>query len=305
MRLALVILLSLATSGCALWRKDKEEPVETRTERERVEIREKPSDVMRPDSREIASPITDSFYVRGIYFSPTIATELRVDPTPPPIIIVGVPPDEGTLLTAEEDLGLDDKGDQARIEFDIRMAERSHMRIDYFKLNRYQEAALPRDIEFGNFSFDEGDVFRTKLDWRILSLTYSYSLLKFERFEAGVGLGLHVIEAHASGERPGTLERERADEVGIFPTLAVNAAFRLSKRFSVVLRGQTFSAEVDEFSGKLSDMHADIQFRAHKNLAIGVGYTQLQTHLEVTDSDLPLLFDMDASGPELFFRASF
>jgi hypothetical protein len=37
----------------------------------------------------------------------------------------------------EEDLGLDDQIEQARMEFDVRMSERNHLRIDYFKLNRF------------------------------------------------------------------------------------------------------------------------------------------------------------------------
>ena len=65
--------------------------------------------------------------------------------------------------------------------------------------------------------FDVGDQFRTKLDWRVLSLTYTYSLFKAERFEAGAGLGLHIIEAHAEGGEPGTLNREKFSEAGIIP----------------------------------------------------------------------------------------
>jgi hypothetical protein len=209
------------------------------------------------------------------------------------------------LLSGEEDLGLDDVVDQARLEFNVRMAERSNVRIDYFKLNRFSESVLPRDIEFGDFSFDAGDTFRAKLDWRMLSLTYTYSIFKFERFEAGLGLGLHILEARAEGSQPGTLNRERDAEAGIFPTIAANAAFRISKRWSVTARGQSFSASPDGFDGTLSDYHADIQYRWRKNFAIGLGYSKLEVDLEVMDADQPLLFNMDTTGPEIFFRASF
>jgi hypothetical protein len=298
MRLGLVVILCLLNVGCAILRRDREEPVENGPPERTAEPVLKPSEALKPKSLELASPVSDRFYMRGTYFQGDVTTLLRVDST-------GATVPDGTLLSGEEDLGLDDVVDQARIEFNVRMAERSNMRIDYFKLNRFRESVLPRDLEFGDFSFDAGDTFRAKLDWRMLSLTYTYSIFKFERFEAGVGLGLHILEARAEGSQPGTLNRERDAEAGIFPTIAANAAFRISKRWSVTARGQSFSASPDGFDGTLSDYHADIQYRWRKNFAIGLGYSKLEVDLEVMDADQPLLFNMDTTGPEIFFRASF
>jgi len=297
MRLGLIVLLCLLNAGCALWRKDREEPVDNGPHKEKAAPVLKPSEALKPKSLEIASPVSDHFYMRGIYFKPTATTELRLDPTGGATA--------GTVLSGENDLGLDDKIDQARMEFDIRLRERNHVRIDYFKLDRFSELALARDISFGDFNFQQGDTFRTKIDWRMLSLTYTRSVFKTERFEAGVGLGLYIIEAHAEGSEPGTLNREEDSEAGIFPTIAVNAAFRISKRWAVTARGQTFSAGVNGFNGTLSDYHGDIQYRWRKNVAVGLGYTKLATELDVVDADQPLLFNMDTSGPEIFFRVSF
>jgi hypothetical protein len=297
MRLALVVVLSLVLSGCALWRKDRAEPVEDQPAKARAEPVLKPSEALKPESLEIASPVTDHFYMRATYFQPTVETELRLDSTNGAT--------EGTLLSAEEDLGLDDVINQGRVEFDVRMGERSHMRVDYFKMSRFREKLLPRAIDFGDFSFAEGTAFRTALDWRVFAMTYTYSFFRGDRFEAGLGLGMHIIQAKASGSEPGTLNRESESEVGIFPTIAATAALRLTKRFSVTARGQSFSASPEGFEGTMSEYHVDLQYRWRRNLAIGIGYTQMVTELEVIDADLPLLFNMDTTGPEIFVRASF
>jgi hypothetical protein len=310
MRLALVLVLSLVMSGCAILRKDKEEPVEAPPDRESTEPMRaprgrsadqptiRPSDLMRPDSAEIASPVSDHFAFRLTYFQPSITTDVRLDPTNNQI-------NDGTLLSGEDDLGLDDQANQLRAEFDLRMGKRHHLRADFFKLSRFKEQPLPRDIDFGDFSFQEGDNFRTKLDWRVLSLTYTYQFLRFERFEAGLGMGLHVIQAQAEGGEPGTLNRERDTEVGIFPTIAANAAYRISKRWAITARGQTFSASPEGFEGTMSDYHVDLQYRWRENLAVGLGWSKLESNLEVLDADQQLLFDLDAAGPELFVRVSF
>ena len=299
MRLALVLVLSLVMSGCAILRKDNEEPVESPgpATHGRAEPVLKPSEVLKPDTTGIASPVSDHFAFRLTYFQPTVTTDIRLDPTNDP--------DGGTPLSGENDLGLDDQVNQLRAEFDLRMRERHHLRADFFKLSRFSQGALPRDIQFGDFAFDAGDNFRAKLDWRVMSLTYTYQFLKFERFEFGLGLGVHIIQAQAEGGQPGTLNRERDTEVGIFPTIAGNAAFRISKRWSVTARGQSFSASPEGFEGTMSEYHVDLQYRWRENFALGLGWSKLESNLEVTDADQPLLFNLDATGPELFARFSF
>lgn len=300
MRLALIFVLSLSLTGCALWRSDREEPVEPRSTREeKAGPVLKPSEALKPQSTDkfqIASPITDRFYMRGTYFQPAVNTVLRLDASDTVA---------GTELDAEEDLGLDDALNQGRLEFDVRMGRRNHVRIDYFKMSRFAQQPLEENIRFGDFVFTQGTVFRSKLDWRVLSITHTYSFFRFDRFEAGVGLGLHLIEAQAEGRQPGTTRVEKTSKVAPFPTIALNTAVRLSKRFSVTARAQQFSASPDDIKGSMSDYHIDLQYRWHKNAAVGIGYTALETDVEVSDTDDPLRFNMSTKGPELFFRVSF
>src|SRR5690349_3176102 len=136
MRFGLILLLCLLNTGCALWRRDREEPVENGPRQQTAEPVLKPSEALKPKSLEVASPISDRFYVRISAFGASPETNLRLDPTTPAVIIIPTPPSQqpGTELVGEEDLGLDDQVEQARMEFDVRMSERNHLRIDYFKL---------------------------------------------------------------------------------------------------------------------------------------------------------------------------
>ena len=79
------------------------------------------------------------------------------------------------------------------MEFDIRLGERNHMRIDYFKLNRFSEQPLPRDIAFGDFDFAAGTTFRSKLDWRVM--TWSLGLFAAVTFVVCGVYGLIVPES--------------------------------------------------------------------------------------------------------------
>ena len=91
MRLGLIILLCMLNTGCALWRRDREEPVENGPRQEKAEPVLKPSEVLKPKSLEVASPVSDRFYVRISAFGASPETTLRIDQTQPTVIVIPPP----------------------------------------------------------------------------------------------------------------------------------------------------------------------------------------------------------------------
>ncbi len=294
-----IAVVCLLMSGCSVmdfFRGRENAPAEEEPTARRAEPAPKASDVLKPPPRDIASPVSDYFYVRAGYYAPKVATTLRLDSD------FGTP---GTVLNAEEDLGLTDAPDQGQLEFMMRMRERNRLRVNFLQLDRDSRVDLARQIEFGNQTFLVDDRVAALLDWRMISLTYTYSIFKRERFELGAGIGAHILVAEARGSVPARNQREQATGAGAFPTIAADAAFRISKRWAVTARAQQFSTSIGKFDGSLSDYHLDVQYRFRRNLAFGLGYTSTKVKVEVTDSDFPGLFDLSTKGPELFMRVSF
>jgi hypothetical protein len=262
------------------------------------EERSKASDVLKPAKAAPApSPVTDRFALRVSYFPASVATDMRLD---------GEDGTAGTELSAEDDLGMSDRQDQARVEVVLRAAERNRMRIDYLKLTRRGNEVLGRTLDFGEETLAAGSQVESLLDWRMLNLTYLYSVLRLERFELGAGVALHLFEADARARVRAEGIHEEKSGVAAFPTLALDGAWRITERFTLTARANYLSADVDDSSGSISDVHADVQFRWRPNFTVGLGYTALSTELDVVDDeDLSGLFAFDVDGPELFFRASF
>jgi hypothetical protein len=251
-----------------------------------------------PSQRDRAtpSPITDRFYVRGTYFQADATTDVRLDPTEQL---------EGTELSGEDDLGLDDQVNQGRIELMFRLRERNRIRLDWFKLDRYGEAVLNREVVFGDEQFDVDDFVVSRLDLRMLTFAYTRSIIRRDRVEIGAGLGIHLTETQARGSVPAEFQTEEVSQSGAFPSAALDLTWRITRRFALSVRGQYFSWDVDEFDGSWQDYHADVQFRMRPNVAFGVGYTSLAMDLLVRDSDTPGRFDVSTRGPEIFFRVSY
>lgn len=259
---------------------------------------QKPSDVLKEaEARPLATPINDRFAIRASYFPGSVSTDLRLDDSQ------GIP---GTPLSAEDELGLRDKPNQVRVEVLLRILERHRLRVDFFNLRRRGDAVLTRDIAFGDQTFAVDDRVLSNLDWKMLNFTYLYSIIHKQRFELGGGVGIHLFQGEARARVPARLIREEQSGAVAFPTMALDATLRIAKRFSVNARANYLSGHIDGSTGKISDYHADVQYRWKRNFALGLGYSKMKTDLDIVDSsDLAGKFVLDVDGPELFFRASF
>ena len=255
-----------------------------------------PRVLLQPPRMAIASPITDHFALRGSYYQPSISTNLRYDSS------AGSP---GTVLSAEDTFGMDDELNKGTLEMMLRLRERHRVRVDFFKLTRHGDTVLTQGMRFGDDTYLAGDRVLSDLDLRMLGLTYTYSVIRAERFEFGVGLGLHLVEAEGRGAVPLRNLDDEFDAAGPFPTIAVDGSYRVTRRFSINAHAQYFGAGIDEVDGSLGVYHVDVQFRAWKSLALGVGYTKTTVSVDSTDPQFTGRLGLDVTGPEAFVRVSF
>ncbi len=246
--------------------------------------------------RPPASPLTDYFALRLTYFQPALTTDGRFDSD------AGT---AGTAFSGEDDLGLDDEANQGRMELTFRMRERHLLRTDYFKLNRYGENTLTRQINFRNQVFRPGDRVATNLDWRMLGFNYSWVALRRDNWELGVGAGLHLAEADSRAEVRARNIRETGSGTVILPTLGVDGTWRINRHWSVGGFLRYMSVSTSDADGSFGDYHLDVQYRWKPNVAVGLGWSSISLDAEVSDADLPGKLNIEASGPELFFRVSF
>jgi hypothetical protein len=244
-----------------------------------------------------ASPITDRFAARVSYYRGSVSTTGSVtDPT------LTTP---GTPISMEDDLGLSNKVNQGRVEFIIRARERHRVRVNLWELDRSAVIYPKEQIVFGDVTLLPTDQVNSNFFWRQSDFTYTYSVLHHPRFELGVGVGMHWIEASASAKVYARGVHETFDGAGPFGTVALDGTFLITDRFSFNARGQYMSLTEGGDKGKLGDYHADVQFRWKPNLAFGLGYQSTSEKVEVTSGNPYGDMQFNVHGGELFVRASF
>jgi len=253
-------------------------------------------ELLQPPTMSIASPITDRFAVRGLFYMPKISTDLRYDSS------AGV---AGTLVSAEDTLGLKDQLKQVSVDMMFRILERHRIRADFYKMTRSGDEVISQQIRFGDDVYVVNDRVLTAMDLRKLGLTYTYSVLRRERWEVGLGLGLHLLQLEGTLEAPARFVDERLDTAGPFATLATEVTWRPTKRFSANVAVNYLSGHVDDVKGGYQSYRGDVQFRARPNLAFGLGYSQTRFKIDSTSDDFAGYFNLKYKGPEAFVRISY
>lgn len=242
------------------------------------------------------SPITDHFALRVDQFQGSVRTDGHVDD--PSLATSGTP------FSAETDLHLTPRARQLRAELLFRLRTRNQLRVDMWELNRQGTAMPSFPINYGGNTFQVSDVVNTRLDWRQIDFTYTYSFIRNSSFELAAGVGLHLLQTEAEARVLARRVREDFSASGPFPTLALDSTWRISRRFALETRAQYLKLTVSSVSGSLADYSANFQFRWQPNLAVGLGYRTQQVHILVTNNNPNGQLDLNLKGPLLFVRAS-
>jgi hypothetical protein len=253
-----------------------------------------------PPARQVpASPITDHFYVSAALFDPQLRTYVTADPTPPSLIT-------GTPLSGEHDLGLPARPAYGVVEAMVRARERNKVRLDFLEADRTGSLLPASPVVFGNQVFPAGFPLQSELDWRMFSVTYTYSFYLSDRLEIGSGLAVYTLDMQARLSAPSLGQQQLETASGAAPAVPLDFTWRISRRFSFTAHEAYFHATVHDTSGWIADLHEDVQFRCTPNFAIGAGYTSTRTSLTRSgNSSSPGQVFMSISGPLAFLRFSF
>jgi hypothetical protein len=244
----------------------------------------------------LVSPLEDYFRLTAGLLSASSQTEMRLDADD------GT---QGTLVSGEDDLGLREKGEMGDVELELRIRERHRLRFNYFRIDRSGSQVIDRQIEFGDDTFDAGDLVESQLDWREFSITYGYTFLRRERFEIYGTFGLHLAEVTAAGEVDADDIREEESGTFPIPAVGVGTLVRISDHFHVEARGEYLTVSYEDVHGELLDLRGSVLYRLNRNLAFGAAYVFTKREASSDDVGDSGFFDLRHDGPELFLRITF
>lgn len=146
--------------------------------------------------------------------------------------------------------------------------------------------------------------------WFILEGTYSF--YRSETVDAGIGFGFHVVDLDTTitasvqvGDQEATVISQQIDTLAPLPNGLVYLHWKFAPRWSLVSRVGYFGLDYKDYSGKMTNAHAMVNYEISPRWALGLGYQFVDLDLEVEETNHVQVYDIEFSGPMAYVRFHF
>jgi hypothetical protein len=239
--------------------------------------------------------VEDRFRVEVTLLGAGYDTEVRIDPS------LSQP---GTLINAEDDLGLDSSQFLPMAEITLLPGDHHLVRLSGFSSRRSANTILDETIAFDDEVYLPGERVDSMLNLTMFGLTYGNRFLVKRRGELTVSFGVQVVEVEANAVVRSRVVREAESTVAPLPLIGLEGRFDFTQHWSGEARIQYVSGQYQDIDGTVMDARAAVTWRMNPYLVFGLGYRSFSVEVDSRDPDEPGFVDMTIDGPQLFMRAS-
>lgn len=249
-----------------------------------------------------AQALDDKYWVEVQGYFPSIDTDATISRT-------GAP---GTDIDLENDLGMNKHETLPAVRLGARVWDRWVVTGEYYRLDRNGSRAADRDLVFDGDTFAGSATIDSKMSSDIYRLTIGYLFLKNDTYEVGAGIGLHAtdFELRLRGNvRVGAAalqtETRRKSFLAPQPTIGVFGVYQPTSKFVVNGRVDYLSVTVGDYGGGITNIEANVAYRATNMIQVGAGWRYVAYDLEIDKKNYQGDLDYNFSGPTIFLRLGF
>lgn len=218
--------------------------------------------------------------------------------------------EEGTLVSFENDLGLEDSTTLERFQLQWRPFARHELAATFFSAPREGMEQIDREIVFRNETYRARALVTTQWDLDYASLTYTYWLRRSERDGFGLSLGAAslALDASVTAQRDDdslTVTQEANTDVPV-ALIGLQGRVAFTQRFFGEASAATLPrVTIEDYTGTALTGTARVEYRPVRWLGIGAAYHYFRLDVDVEQLDLRGALDMTIRGPEAFVRLAF
>jgi hypothetical protein len=239
--------------------------------------------------------VEDRLRVEVSLFAASPSTTMRVDESPT---------QPGTVISAEDDLGLDDFQVLPQVELTLLPGEHHLVRLSAFAIHRSADTRIEKPISFDNEDYVVGERVDSLLNLTMFGLTYGYRFVMHQRGEIAATFGIQIADVEANAVVRSRVVRESESGVAPLPLLGAEGRFDFTPHWAMEARVQYLTLNESHVDGSILDARLGVTWRVNPYLLVGLGYRTFQIDVDSADEDTPGFVDLSVDGPLLFVRAS-
>lgn len=177
-------------------------------------------------------------------------------------------------------------------EFGWNFGERWQFRGQYFRIDADQGVELTEDVQWGDYVFGAGTSVAAGTDMQITRLFFGRKFWGSESYEAGLGIGGHILdlsgyingEATVDGELVGFVQ-ERASVSQPLPNIGGWYRHVFAERWVLKVRLDWLAANVDKYDGHIINGSLGFAYGLSNHFAVGLSYNLFEIDLGIDDTD--------------------
>ena len=192
----------------------------------------------------------------------------------------------------ERQTGVPDSTSDFRLEGYLRLGKRHRLVLGYLQMNRDAVSRLQGQIEWEDEVFPIDTQVATVWDTRVLSFQYRFSVIKRERVDVGVSLGLFAMKVKsgiALGDSTADVSADVSEQAPL-PMLGLGLEWEFARNFMLRARGQYLAISVqDTVDGNWGEGAVAVEWyplESFRQLGIGAGYNYANIDVQLQIGEL-------------------
>jgi hypothetical protein len=227
-------------------------------------------------------------------------------------------------IDIEDVLGVDDSDVVAVVGAAWHFKPRHALELEFFSLNRNAQVSgtFTPPIQVLDIFIEDGQI-TSRYDTTITRLTYGYSIMRSERSDLQLMVGIHVAQIDVAVQlagsvcRPDTTPSEPPgcpiDTTGDdsknvsapLPHLGAAYTYAFTPTLAMHLGVKGFAIEIGDIEGTIIEVDADVAWQPWENIGVGAGMRYFTSEVKSTGSDLNGRIEFDYFGPMVYVQATF
>lgn len=219
----------------------------------------------------------------------------------------------GISISPEDTLGL--KGTQTvlRLTGHYRFSRKHALTYSWYSISTDGNKLLEYEFDWLDENGDTitipvGAKVETSLDYDIYTVGYLWSFHHTDKVELSTGVGLHLTRI-AIGLRAETvsspLSTQDVSTTVPLPVFSFKLTYNITPKFSWGLRVEAFALKYEEWDGIYTDSSLAMEYRAFKNVGLGVGLNTNSLKVTEDTSKHKFAYDNRISGILVYAAAYF
>lgn len=219
----------------------------------------------------------------------------------------------GISISPEDTLGLKTEQTVLRVNGLYRFTKQHALTFSWYRISSDGNKSLEEQIDWVD---ENGDAITIPLgarvdstfDYDIYKLGYLWSFYHTDKVELAAGAGLHITRVAIGLRADTTSSGVEAKDISTslpLPVLSFSFTYRVTPKFAWYLKSEAFALSFDDWDGVYTDNTLGMEYRAFKNVGLGIGLGSNALSLSENTSDYKFSFDNRITGLLVYAAAYF